>query len=265
MDDALPVRVVERVGDLDAEAQRLVERQRPLREPLGERLAFEQLHDQVVGVALVADVVERADVRVRELRDRLRLALEALADFGGFREVLGQHLDRDRAVEARVARAIDLAHATRAERRKDLVGAEAGAGCEGHGVGKIVWRGLGARPSSSPSPGDGEGRGEGLPIREKVLFQCANSPIQLTGGEPDHRADFRHLASDGAKLPRRLLAKALEPSATMRISVRSPSATTLKWRLICSTASVSIDAYLSRAYHRHRVFFPSPGDGRGSG
>ena len=60
----------------------------PLREPVRQRLAFEQLHDEVLGVALVADVVERADVRVRELRDRLRLALEALADLGRLREVL---------------------------------------------------------------------------------------------------------------------------------------------------------------------------------
>ena len=37
---------VERVGDLDAEAQRLVERQRPSRQPRRERLALEQFHHE---------------------------------------------------------------------------------------------------------------------------------------------------------------------------------------------------------------------------
>ena len=55
---------------------------RPRREALGERLALEQLHHQVVGVALAADVVERADVRVVERRDRAGLALEARAHLG---------------------------------------------------------------------------------------------------------------------------------------------------------------------------------------
>ena len=63
-------------------AQRLVERQRPLREPLGERLAFEELHDQVVARPSAADVVERADVGMRELRDRSRLTLEPLPRSG---------------------------------------------------------------------------------------------------------------------------------------------------------------------------------------
>jgi hypothetical protein len=39
-------------------------------------------------------------------------------------ERLGQYLDRDLAVELRVARPIDLAHATGAERAEDLEGAE---------------------------------------------------------------------------------------------------------------------------------------------
>ena len=57
----------------------LVERQRALLQAIGERLPLEQLHHEEVRVALVADVEERADVRVVERRDRLRLALEALA------------------------------------------------------------------------------------------------------------------------------------------------------------------------------------------
>ena len=68
---------------------------------------------------------------MRELRDRARLAVEALAELRIGGERLGQNLDRDGPVEARVARAIDLAHAARAEGGQDLVGAEAGAGGEG--------------------------------------------------------------------------------------------------------------------------------------
>ena len=77
MDDPAAMRAVERVGDLRSPySQHVGQRQRAAREPVGERLALEQLHDQEVD-AFVADVVERADVRMVELRDRLRLALEA--------------------------------------------------------------------------------------------------------------------------------------------------------------------------------------------
>jgi hypothetical protein len=65
--DAVPVRAVERVRDLDTVAEDLVDRQRPLDEPMGQRHSFEQLHNEVIGLALAADVVESADVRVREL------------------------------------------------------------------------------------------------------------------------------------------------------------------------------------------------------
>ena len=50
----------------------------------------------------------------------------------GFAAVLREDLDGDVAVELRVARAVDLAHAARAERREDLVGTETGSGDESH-------------------------------------------------------------------------------------------------------------------------------------
>lgn len=53
--------------------------------------------------------------------DGFRLALEALANVRVRGEALGQDLDRDRSVEGHVARAIDLSHPTRAQRRDDLV------------------------------------------------------------------------------------------------------------------------------------------------
>ena len=63
----------------------------------------------------------------------LRLALEAAHAARGSDAVrLGQDLERDVAVEPRVARAVDLAHAARAEGRDDLVRAEAGPLRETH-------------------------------------------------------------------------------------------------------------------------------------
>ena len=62
--------------------QRLGERQRPAREPRAERLAVEILHHQELDAVLLADVVERADVRMVEPRDGARLALEPLPAVG---------------------------------------------------------------------------------------------------------------------------------------------------------------------------------------
>src|SRR5262245_25240607 len=61
------------------------------------------------------------------------LTLEALAQVRALGEVIGQYLDCDRAVEARVFGPVHLAHAPGPERRHDLVGAQAPAGREAHG------------------------------------------------------------------------------------------------------------------------------------
>jgi hypothetical protein len=72
--------------------------------------------------------VDLRDVGAIERRQRLRLAREARQPLriGGKR--LWQDLDRDVAIQPRVARPIDLAHATSADWGEDLVRAEAGAG-----------------------------------------------------------------------------------------------------------------------------------------
>ena len=48
--------------------------------------------------------------------------------------MLGEHLDGDGAVQAGVARLVHFAHAPSPNGREDLVGAEASADREGHGV-----------------------------------------------------------------------------------------------------------------------------------
>jgi hypothetical protein len=56
---------------------------------------------------------------------RLRFLLEALQPIGVVRERGGQNLDRDVAPEPRSVGAIDLTHATGANRSDDLVRTEA--------------------------------------------------------------------------------------------------------------------------------------------
>jgi hypothetical protein len=82
MDDPLPVRLLQRVGDLETEAQHLLERERPFREALGQRLPFQELHDQVLDAVLIPDVMQCADVGMRELRNRFCLALETVSELG---------------------------------------------------------------------------------------------------------------------------------------------------------------------------------------
>jgi hypothetical protein len=64
---------------------------------------------------------------VRERGDGLRLAFESLLERRISREMRRKNLDRDLAVEPRVARLVDFSHPSRTERRKDLIRAETGA------------------------------------------------------------------------------------------------------------------------------------------
>ena len=79
-----------------------------------------------------ADVVDGADVRIVQRGDGARFLLEALPRFRIGRERAREHLDGNRAIEPRVARAIDLAHAAGADRGDDLVRTKACAGLERH-------------------------------------------------------------------------------------------------------------------------------------
>ena len=64
------------------------------------------------------------DVGMVERRQHLRFALEPREPFGIVRRTVRQDLDGDVAIELRVAGAVDLAHAARADRRDDFVRAK---------------------------------------------------------------------------------------------------------------------------------------------
>jgi hypothetical protein len=106
---------------------------RSARKPRGERLALEQLEDEVVPRALPPHVVESAHVRVRESGYRTGLALEPQPQLLVLGHARGEDLERDRPAQASVAGAPHLAHPTRAEEREDLVRSEARARSQLHG------------------------------------------------------------------------------------------------------------------------------------
>ena len=58
------------------------------------------------------------------------LAFESLAPFRVGGELLGEDLDRNRAIEARISRPVHLAHAACANQAENFIGAEANAGGE---------------------------------------------------------------------------------------------------------------------------------------
>ena len=123
MDHPALVRRLDAGGDLNGHVDRFIERQRAAPQPCGERLALDELERQVGGAVDRLQAVDSCDVRVGERREQPRLALEAREPLGVLRELRRQRLDGHVTPQPRVTGAIDLAHAARAERNTDLVGA----------------------------------------------------------------------------------------------------------------------------------------------
>jgi hypothetical protein len=124
--------LVEGVGDLDRNLEGVVDLEPPSFEFVGEGLAFEILHDEVISPVLVPDVEQRANMSMRQGGNRFGFALETRLQLGISG---GQNLDGDDPIQARVAGAIDFAHAARASQRDDFVRAEAGAADSGKNEG----------------------------------------------------------------------------------------------------------------------------------
>jgi len=83
MDDALLVRRVQRVGDLSADRNGLLDRQRwcrgagLARESIGERIAIDQFEHEGAHWCRFFEAVDRRDVRMIERGEQLGLAFES--------------------------------------------------------------------------------------------------------------------------------------------------------------------------------------------
>ena len=132
-----PLRVGRRqaVGDLNRELEHLRERHPAAGKSGGQRLAFEVFHHQEADALVGSDVVQGADVRVIQLRNRFRLEGETSAEAWVRGGSVRQHFECDQPIESRVARPVDLAHAAGAEQPFDGVGSEQVSGVEAHGAG----------------------------------------------------------------------------------------------------------------------------------
>ena len=75
---------------------------------------------------------QRADVRMAESGDRLRLPFEAAAPCRVTGELSGQDLERDVSLQAGVSRAVDHTHAPAADGCEDLVRTNMRACCDRH-------------------------------------------------------------------------------------------------------------------------------------
>ena len=127
MDNPVAMRVVERAGDLDRARKRLVQRKAPVRQSRGQRVTFEVFHDEVVDLVMTPDVVESADVRVRQRSNRPRFAGEPGAHLLIECEARREDFDCHQAIETGIRGAEDFSHAAGTERAFNAVRAEGGA------------------------------------------------------------------------------------------------------------------------------------------
>ena len=102
-------------------ATRLVERDWSSLDAIRQRRSFDEREDQPARVFGVHDSVNVSDVGMVERSQNLGFALEASHAVGIAQERRGQDFERDVALERRVARAVDLAHAALAEQGEDFV------------------------------------------------------------------------------------------------------------------------------------------------
>jgi hypothetical protein len=84
-------------------------------------LPVDELHGEERVAAGLADVVDAADVGMRDIPRHPHLGPESFDAIGVRRDGVGQELERDRLAEHQVLGAIDVAHPAAADERDDAI------------------------------------------------------------------------------------------------------------------------------------------------
>ena len=115
------------LGDLDTDAHDRGGRESGDASKLVERSAIYQFHGDKVLALLLTDLVDGADVGMIEGGGATRLTQQTRTRAGLVHRLLGKHLERHLALQAIIARAIDLPHAARTQAAEDREVADPGA------------------------------------------------------------------------------------------------------------------------------------------
>ena len=133
--DAAAVRERERRRDLGGDLGGLVRVERAFgADQVAQRPALDVLHHDEVRADFLAPVVDGDDVRVVEVRGRLRLAPEPLDERWLARELGEQRLQRDRPVQRLIVGEVDLGHTASGDLTFDLVAVGEDLADQGHGA-----------------------------------------------------------------------------------------------------------------------------------
>ena len=179
VDDALGMQRRERGQHPEADGHGIGHAQRPAPQALGQRLTLEQLHGDEQLAALLADLIELADVRVVDPRGGPGFAPETLA----CRLVAGQRrhrLQRDGALQPLVARRVDDTHPACPQLAGDRV------------VPYASGQALGRRSARDPRRGMGRQRGARHPVVESAQPSAGRVVDRLLRhGNADHTPSRR--------------------------------------------------------------------------
>ena len=191
MDDALRVGVVERLRGRDHDLQTALEGQPLAGDVLLEGLSFDELHDHGGPAQMVLDeVVDGHDGGMGELADRFHLAPEPpLVLLGRLVVAVGGQdaLDRDHAVDLRIARLVDHTHAASAEFLEDFIASEDG----GIGRGGALSRPLPVHGGSFRVHFPGLGAGSGT-----APARAGGRRLLGPGGPPHHGRSVRGVVAE---------------------------------------------------------------------
>jgi hypothetical protein len=124
VDDSFFVRRRQAMRDLDSVLDCLALRQGTPVEHRAQAFAFEKFGDEEWRAVLLADIKHGEDIGVVERGDCAGLLLEPAETIAVLRKRPGKDFQSDVAAEARVHRAVNLAHPARANRGLNLVGSD---------------------------------------------------------------------------------------------------------------------------------------------
>ncbi len=121
MNNALRVRSVECVGNLDAQRQQRIEFHRTVADDMFQRRAVKKLHDDERFAVLLTDVVNGTNIRMVEGRRGPRLAAETFQRLAVLRNIFRKEFQSDKTIEPRVLGFVDNTHPAAAEFFDDAV------------------------------------------------------------------------------------------------------------------------------------------------